>query len=187
MAPIRHSDTDLGWVNRRFAELQKQINALRSEKRLQSSSISEGGITVRDGGSIHVQDGGDILVWYPQDSYSGAAIVAGDVYSSDTGDYSGTGLLVQKTTSGGGNGDDVLTAIANPGTGDAQVIIRSDGDAAVWADNDGLQRPYLATPPLSRAVHRLARHLLGHLRDAVARGCHKGQPPLARRNPSHHR
>lgn len=51
---IRHSDTDLGWINRRFADLQKQLNELRSEKRLQAATISEGGLTIDKGGQIRL-------------------------------------------------------------------------------------------------------------------------------------
>lgn len=60
MGKFRGLDTDPGWQNRRFADLQRQITELAAARRLPFSEITSGGVTVKDGGSINVQDGGDI-------------------------------------------------------------------------------------------------------------------------------
>lgn len=42
MAGIRRTDTDPGWINRRLADLERQIRELRSAKRLPASTFPPG-------------------------------------------------------------------------------------------------------------------------------------------------
>lgn len=50
----RHTDTDPGWINRKFARLEKMIRESAAAKRLQAATIGFGGLTVKDGGKIQV-------------------------------------------------------------------------------------------------------------------------------------
>jgi hypothetical protein len=55
MADFRGIDTDEGWINRKFQALQRQIDALRSERRAGATTIGSGGLVV-DGGDITALD-----------------------------------------------------------------------------------------------------------------------------------
>jgi hypothetical protein len=68
----RGLDTDPGWINRKFQELQRSIEALRSEKRAGATTVNGdltvengGNVVVQDGGSMRVTDSGDINVMHP--------------------------------------------------------------------------------------------------------------------------
>ncbi|HEY0889379.1 MAG TPA: hypothetical protein VGE38_07200 [Nocardioides sp.] len=61
MVDNRGIDTDLGWVNRKLEQLQRQIEALRSERRAAATTITDGDLRVSGGGSLIV-DGGDFLL-----------------------------------------------------------------------------------------------------------------------------
>lgn len=80
MGKPRHTDTDPGWVKRRFAQLEKKIDQLAAAKRLPSASISSGGLTVKDGGTIKVlyPDGATAFVlgpWYEDSQLVGTQVV----------------------------------------------------------------------------------------------------------------
>lgn len=60
---VRRLDADEGWINRKFADLQRQLNELRAAKRLQAATIGKGGLTVKDGGNITILDGAGVEVW----------------------------------------------------------------------------------------------------------------------------
>ncbi len=51
MSP-KHSNTDVGWIKRKFASIDKQLRELSAAKKLQASTIGKGGLTVKDGGQI---------------------------------------------------------------------------------------------------------------------------------------
>lgn len=90
--------SDPGWVNRKFHELERKIEALRSERRAASTTVSEGDFVVSGGGSIRIQDNGDLVVednGHLSAEY-GDGVTA--VYFGGTisgGSPFGTGLLLQ--------------------------------------------------------------------------------------------
>lgn len=68
------SETE-GWKGRRqsapspfsavyeaLKDLRRRVGALETRAPLSSASISEGGLTIRDGGNLTIQDGGDVVV-----------------------------------------------------------------------------------------------------------------------------
>lgn len=59
---MRGIDTDLGWINREFQKLRRDIEGLRSERRAGSTTISNGDLIVEGGGSAIVRDGGDVSI-----------------------------------------------------------------------------------------------------------------------------
>lgn len=58
----RGIDLDPGWVNRKIHDLERAIEALRSERRAAATTVSEGDFVVSGGGSVIVRDGGDVAV-----------------------------------------------------------------------------------------------------------------------------
>ncbi|MGH8965000.1 MAG: hypothetical protein ACRDXB_06685, partial [Actinomycetes bacterium] len=59
---LHRTDTDPGWINRRFRYLERQIQELSAAKGLSSSTIGSGGLRVKDGGGITIEDGGGITI-----------------------------------------------------------------------------------------------------------------------------
>lgn len=53
--PIRHTDTDPGWIRRELRELRKQVRELSAAKRLSAATIGSGGVTVTDNGAFTAQ------------------------------------------------------------------------------------------------------------------------------------
>lgn len=58
----RGIDADPGWVNRKLREIERAIEALRSERRGGATTISDGDLTIEGGGSAIVRDGGDVSI-----------------------------------------------------------------------------------------------------------------------------
>lgn len=62
MVDNRGVDTDPGWINRKFRELDRSISDLRSERRARSTTVSSGDFTVENGGNVRVKGGGTVTV-----------------------------------------------------------------------------------------------------------------------------
>lgn len=59
---FRGVDDDYGWINRRFADLERQLRELRAVRSLEGSSIGRGGLTVMGSGGIKlVDDDGNVM------------------------------------------------------------------------------------------------------------------------------
>jgi hypothetical protein len=87
--PIRHTDTAPGWINRRFADLQRQINQERAAKRLPGSEIAAGNTFNVRGllsilGGIQIIDDEGSVVWSALD---GPLKVASAQANEDTADF----------------------------------------------------------------------------------------------------
>lgn len=52
---------DPGWINRKFQEIKRELEALRSERRAAATTVSEGSIRLANGASL-VVDGGDVIM-----------------------------------------------------------------------------------------------------------------------------
>ena len=92
MRPSRNRgaiDSDPGWINRRFAALERAVRESNAAKRLQAATIGKGGLTVKGGGGITVKDAGHITTTYPT---SGAdAVECGDI--TDVGGHTYQGII----------------------------------------------------------------------------------------------
>lgn len=62
MGKFRGIDTDPGWINRKFAELDRQIREMNAAARFTATVPSGGNLAVKDGGSVTVEDGGEVTV-----------------------------------------------------------------------------------------------------------------------------
>lgn len=71
--PWRGVDNEPGWINRRFRDLEAQVRQLRSEKRLEASSVAGGVITIRE----ILTDPNQTLQWIDSDevTYGGTGDV----------------------------------------------------------------------------------------------------------------
>ena len=58
MGKFRGLDSEPGWINRKFRDIERQLRELRAAKSLAASTIGEGGLTVKSGGGITITDGG---------------------------------------------------------------------------------------------------------------------------------
>lgn len=77
--PIRRTDTDPGWTNRKFRDLERQLREQAAAKRLQAATITEGGITVLNGG-ITIKGGDGFVAEYAN---GGKAVTFGPGVTSD--------------------------------------------------------------------------------------------------------
>lgn len=106
---------------------------------LRNASITDGGLTIKGGGSLTVEDNGSIRVRYPDGTSS---VYAGDIYGVESNEYSGTGLLVQ-----GPDGRDIAHIRSDAATGNTSVVIRdAQGNAVFSTDRisgQGLAGPFL--------------------------------------------
>lgn len=53
---------DTSALNRRISALEAQVRALQGARSLAAATISEGGLTIRDGGDLTIRDGGELHV-----------------------------------------------------------------------------------------------------------------------------
>lgn len=53
--------TDPGWINRKFRELERAIEALRSERRASATTIGSGGFVVDGGDVVMLDDDGSVM------------------------------------------------------------------------------------------------------------------------------
>lgn len=64
---IRRTNTDPGWIGRRFRRIERELQELRSAKNLQAASVGAGGVTVRDGGDFQILDADGNVVFSAKD------------------------------------------------------------------------------------------------------------------------
>lgn len=60
---MRGIDTDLGWINRRFTKVEREIEGLRSERRGAATTIGSGGLTIESGGDLRILDASGMVVF----------------------------------------------------------------------------------------------------------------------------
>lgn len=110
--------------------------------RVEKDAINvERDLNVVGGGQVQVRDGGRLRVLHPSND---DAVYAGDIYSSDTGEYIGTGLLVEMP-----DGADILSARTGQSGRRVLYIRDNSGVAVVWIDDAaarGLSRPTFSIP-----------------------------------------
>lgn len=127
MADLRGIDSDPGWINRKFRELERAIEGLRSERRAASTTIGDGGLVI---------DGGDVTML---DTDGSIMFLLGDQL------YGDRGLLMARE-----DGSIALVlrkAFAGPGT--QTLEFRSRDGYLLFAEEAlgaGLSRPYLHLP-----------------------------------------
>jgi len=68
---------DASALNRRISALENTINAMAGARSLTAATISEGGLTIRDGGDLTIRDGGELHV-------DGLSIFGGDMRVTGT-------------------------------------------------------------------------------------------------------
>lgn len=147
---------DLTSLARRLAALERDLDAARGMRRLRSATISEGDLTLLDGGSVLVrnedgdilvrvgpsEDGGNVTVYHLNGT---AAFVAAGNSITFNGVPVGSGMFMQQD-----DGTDLLAASSEVPGGPMTVRISdTDGVAALHTDPAGnglLNRPYLDTP-----------------------------------------
>lgn len=100
--------------------IEDAVAKLARSGMLRNASISEGGTLAIKGGTLRVD--------YPAgESTSGEpGVFFGAVHSMVTGDYSGTGLLIQSPS-----GTDIATFRSDAATGNPLVVLRDAGENAV--------------------------------------------------------
>jgi hypothetical protein len=97
------------------------------------------------GGNLTVQ-GGAVRVFHPAQTGGDTAIYFGDLTNSDTGEYTGTGLLIQDTT-----GTDMVSARTDAATGTSRVALRTGDIVAVSTDVAGGMAYPMVGGPFARA------------------------------------
>lgn len=128
MTKPRHSDAGHGWINKRFAKIEKTIREQNAAKRLQAATIGSGGITVRDGGGILVEDGGDFISRYPDSVGGGEATRFGPLRSMDAAAAGYVLQLLDET------GSQVFYAVRNYPTPDFPSGLSAIGGTADQID-----------------------------------------------------
>lgn len=100
MGRFRGLDTDEGWIQRKFATIERVLAELASARRMENATIGSGGLTVQGNGGIIVEAGGDLSV-----NDGGNVYVSGDgavlVTGTDSYGILGEGALGVGTLSGG--------------------------------------------------------------------------------------
>lgn len=72
----RGIDTDPGWINRKFRELEAKIEAMRSERRAAATTIGSGGLTIDGGDLILLEADGDEIFVIGEQPYGDRGISA---------------------------------------------------------------------------------------------------------------
>lgn len=143
---MRRTDSDIGWLNRKFSAIERELRELRAAKKANATTIGSGGLTVTEGGDITVKGGGDIEVhdggriqWYDAAGrlrLSVASVVSAlgnqlvNLVTYGTGGASATVGSIEDLSSGevrqgvlvqGADGTDHLSAMAGPQAGDLSI------------------------------------------------------------------
>lgn len=140
------TDSDPGWINRRFARIERELREFSAAKRLAASSVESGGVTVKGGGSVVVEDGGFYATW------PGGVIAA--MFGPLTAVLGGLrkGLALTNETGGvyfSGNYDpdsdlaDVQAGLSAPVNtvffkGDTQAVVAGPNSSRALLDDNGL-------------------------------------------------
>lgn len=126
--------SDPGWINRKFTELQRQIEGLRSERRAAATTIGDGDLRLANGGAL-VVDGGELLLL---DTDGSVLFRAGVQSFGDRGVaiYRDSGLAAIEVTK------------SSAGLPQAVRIRDSAGNEIIseWPFGTGLGKPYLPMP-----------------------------------------
>lgn len=78
---LHRTQSDAGWIKRRFLEIDRKIERLSAARRLESATIGKGGLKVRLPGDLQLVDAGGLAVW----SASTDPIKTGRVFAQDSG------------------------------------------------------------------------------------------------------
>lgn len=125
----RGIDNDPGWINRRFQELKREIESLRSERRAAATSVETGNIRLANGGSL-VVDGGDVVMLDADGSV---------LFSIGEQEHGDRGVTVYRE-----DGTVAITAAkADPTLPQAVRILDASGNSLLteWPFGNGAQRP----------------------------------------------
>lgn len=111
---------------------EEVANVYRSAP-MRNSSISEGGTFTLNGGQFRVN--------YPESQGGGLGTYIGDNHATGTGEYLGTGVLIQDT-----DGTDIASFRSDVSGNSLAVIRDGEGNAVLYTDTtsgQGFGRPYL--------------------------------------------
>lgn len=115
---------------------REEVAAAYRSGSLRNAAITGGGLTVK---------GGFLRVLFPESEGGGVGVFFGDVVQAETGDYLGTGLLVQDP-----DGQDIAQFRSDVASGvPVSALFDGAGDTAMSTDRTsgfGLARPYLSSP-----------------------------------------
>jgi hypothetical protein len=129
------------WEQVRKVAAEEVAKYARSGSSRNTSITGGSGMTIGGGGSL-VVDGGEFVAKYPAAEGGGAAVNVGPQYATDTGQYLGTGMLVQAP-----DGTDMIVARRDIGFNNTRVDIYDSGNRVIVGNDassgQGLARPYL--------------------------------------------
>jgi hypothetical protein len=128
---------DPGAINRRLADLERQVKELRAAKRLEAATIGAGGLTIAAQGGLRVVDGfGNLLQFI-------GALSVGLSPSGDT-QY---GVLWYRQNDDGTLGAPLLTVYTSSGVLPQTLGLFDAAGNNLWTDDgtsgQGIGRPYL--------------------------------------------
>lgn len=129
---------DPGAINRRLAELERQVRELRAAKRAEATTVADGGFNVTALGSLNVID-----------DFGNLLLTLGAVTQPLSG---GTqyALLAYRQHPDGTPGSLALSVYSGTGSTPQTVGLYDDQSNALWTDDglagEGIGRPYLSFP-----------------------------------------
>lgn len=59
---LHRSQSDVGWIKRRFTDIDRKLEQLAAARRLEAATIGAGGLTVK-GGDIFLKDENGVILW----------------------------------------------------------------------------------------------------------------------------
>lgn len=130
---------DPGGVNRRLAELEKQVRELRAARRLQSATIGAGGLVVTGKGGVYVED-----------DFGNFIFTIGGLSVPLTGGAAQYGVLLNRQNADGTTGAVALTMYSSSGAMPQTLGLYDAQGNNLWSDDgtaaQGMSRPYLSFP-----------------------------------------
>jgi hypothetical protein len=128
-----------GEINRKLAEMQRQIDQLRAAPRAQATTIGDGGLVVTGDGGVSVID-----------SFENILFAFGALSDPLPGGVTQYGLLVYRQHADGTPGSLAVSMYAGTGVQPQTVGLWDDAGNALWTDDgvagQGIGRPYLSFP-----------------------------------------
>lgn len=128
-----------GEINRRLAELEKQVVQLRAARRLESATIGAGGLTITGAGGLNIED-----------ALKNLLLGIGALSIPWPGGAEQDGLLAYRQNPDGTAGQLALSIFAGTGTAPQTLGLYDDKGNTLWTDDgtaqQGIARPYLSFP-----------------------------------------